>query len=259
MDSVPFRDNFWNIPHWAQIFLYFTMAIATLSMLLGLYWRARIWRKGRPDSRSDHLGERLGRLFRYAIAQVRILSQRYPGLMHFGIFWGFLLLFLGTALATLDADIWEPLGSKLLIGSFYLVYELVLDLAGLFFIIALGLAIYRRYAQRPHRLGSTRLFGGFTFTLAILLVINVTGFLVEGMRLAVLQPDWGPWSLVGWAIGQLVLYSGMDVVTMSSIHLSLWVLHFALVGVLIATLPYSTLFHLFTAPLNAGRPDAGRQ
>jgi Fe-S oxidoreductase len=142
------------------------------------------------------------------------------------------------------------LGGKLLIGPFYLIYELVLDLAGLFFVVALGMAIYRRYIQRPDRLGSTRLFGGFTFTLTILLVINLTGLLVEGLRLAVVQPAWGPWSLVGWSIGQLVLATGMDEVTIRSVHLSFWVLHFGLVGIFMATLPYSTLFHLFTAPLN---------
>ncbi|MGW8180860.1 MAG: hypothetical protein ACWGQW_19180, partial [bacterium] len=194
MDSVPFRDNFWNIPFWAQIFLYFTMAVATLAMLLGVYWRIRVWRKGQPALRFDRLGDRLGCLITYAIGQVKILNQRYPGVMHFGIFWGFVLLFVGTALATLDSDIWEPLGGKLLIGPFYLIYELVLDLAGLFFIVALGMAIYRRYVQRPARLGSTLLFGGFKFTLTILLLLNVTGLLVEGMRLAVVQPEWGPWS-----------------------------------------------------------------
>jgi Fe-S oxidoreductase/nitrate reductase gamma subunit len=250
MDSVPFRDNFWNIPHWAQIFLYFTMAVATLAMLIGIYWRIRVWRNGQPSVRFDRLGERFGRLIKFAIAQVRILNQRYPGVMHFGVFWGFVVLFMGTVLATLDADIWEPLGGKLLIGPFYLIYELLLDLAGLAFIVALGLAIYRRYIQRPDRLGSTRLFGGFTFTLTILLLINVTGFLVEGLRLAVEKPAWGPWSPGGWAIAQIFLATGMDNVAIRSVHLSFWVLHFALVGLFIATLPYSTLFHLFTAPLN---------
>ncbi len=250
MDSVPFRDNFWNVPYWAQIFLYFTMAIATLAMLLGIYWRIRIWRQGQPTVRFDRLGERFGRLVKYAVAQLKILDQRYPGLMHLGIFWGFVLLFIGTALATLDVDVWEPLGGKLLIGPFYLIYELVLDLAGLFFIVALGMAIYRRYVQRPDRLSSTRLFGGFTFTLTILLLLNVTGLLIEGLRIAVVQPEWGAWSPVGWAIGQLVLATGMDEVTMRSVHLSFWVLHFGLVGVFLATLPYSSLFHLFTAPLN---------
>jgi Fe-S oxidoreductase/nitrate reductase gamma subunit len=250
MDPVPFRDNFWNVPHWAQVFLYFSMAVAVLAMLLGIVGRIRIWRKGQPASRFDHLDERFRRLFTYGVAQVKILSQRYPGLMHLGIFWGFVLLFIGTALATLDVDVWEPLGGKLLIGPFYLVYELVLDLAGLFFVIALGMAIYRRYGQRPARLGSTRLFGGFTFTLTILLVINVTGLLVEGLRLAVVRPPWGPWSAVGWSLGQLALAAGMDEFALRSLHFSLWVLHFGLVGVFIATLPYSTLFHMFTAPLN---------
>ncbi len=247
---LPLRVNFWNIPHWAQIFLYFTMAIAVLAMLLGLYWRIRVWRKGRSEARFDRLGERFGRLIEYAIAQVKILNQRYPGAMHFGIFWGFVLLFIGTVLATLDADVWELLGGKLLIGPIYLIYELVLDLAGLFFIIALGMAIYRRYVRQPDRLGSTRLFGGFVFTLTVLLLINITGFLVEGLRLAVVQSEWGPWSFVGWSIAQLFLVTGMDEMTLRSIHLSFWVLHFALVGTFIATLPYSTLFHLFTAPLN---------
>lgn len=251
MDSLPpLRVNFWNIPHWAQIFLYFSMAAAVLAMLLGIYWRIRVWRKGRPAARFDCLGARLGRLIRYAIAQVRILSQRYPGAMHFGVFWGFVLLFIGTVLATLDADVWELLGGKLLIGPPYLVYEVVLDLAGLLFIVALGMAIYRRYVRQPDRLGPTRLFGGFAFTLTILLVINITGFLIEGLRLAVVQPEWGPWSFFGWSIAQFFLASDMGETTLRSIHLSFWVLHFALVGVFIVTLPYSTLFHLLTAPLN---------
>ncbi|MEJ2560843.1 MAG: (Fe-S)-binding protein, partial [Anaerolineae bacterium] len=112
------------------------------------------------------------------------------------------------------------------------------------------MAIYRRYAQRPDRLSTTRLFGGFTFTLTILLLLNVTGLLIEGLRIAVVQPEWGGWSPVGWVIGQVALATGMDEVTMRSVHLSFWVLHFGLVGVFLATLPYSTLFHLFTAPLN---------
>ncbi len=250
MDSAPFRDNLWNIPYWAQIFLYFTMALATLAMLLGIYGRIRVWRKGQPELRFDRPRERFGRLIKYAVAQLKILNQRYPGLMHLGMFWGFILLFLGTALATLDADIWEPLGGKLLIGPFYLVYELVLDLAGFFFVVALGMAIYRRYVQRPERLGSTRLFGGFTFTLTMLFLINLTGLLVEGLRIAVVQPAWGPWSLVGWVIGQAFLAAGMGESTLRSIHFSFWMLHFGLAGMFIVTLPYSTLFHLVTAPLN---------
>ncbi len=123
MDTEPLRQNFWNIPSWAQVFLYLVMALAVAAFLAGLYRRLLVWRAGRPAPGFDHFGQRLGRLARYAIVQVRLLGQRYPGVMHAAIFWAFLILFAGTAPATLDADVYSPLGSKLLKGDFYLIYS----------------------------------------------------------------------------------------------------------------------------------------
>ena len=34
----------------------------------------------------------------------------------------------------------------------------------------------------------------------LLFVIGVTGFLVEGLRLAADRPPWEPWSVVGWQL-----------------------------------------------------------
>jgi len=50
--------------------------------------------------------------------------------MHAIMFWGFLALFMGTVLATIDYDIRCRSGYKLLKGRFYLFYETVLDLFG---------------------------------------------------------------------------------------------------------------------------------
>src|SRR2546425_5114921 len=94
-----------------------------------------------------------------ALGQARTLSQAYPGVMHAIMFWGFLALFMGTALATIDYDITLPLfGYKLLKGDFYLVYETVLDLFGLFFVVGLGMAVWRRFVVRPHRVDPTARF-----------------------------------------------------------------------------------------------------
>jgi Fe-S oxidoreductase/nitrate reductase gamma subunit len=250
MDAQPLRHNFWNVPYGAQILLYFVMALAVLAFLVGLTWRIRVWRAGRPAPRFDHLNQRLGRLARYAVAQVRVLGQRYPGVMHAAIFWAFLFLLAGTALATLDADIYEPLSLKLLKGDFYLIYKIVLDLAGLAFVAGLALAIYRRGITRPARLGPTRLMGGFTFTLGLLLAINLSGLLVESLRLAVVRPPWAAYSVVGYPLSLGLLALGLDEATLRSLHLGLWFFHFGAVAVFIAALPYSTLFHLVTAPLN---------
>jgi Fe-S oxidoreductase len=250
MDTEPWRQNFWNIPYWAQIFLYLAMALAVLALLVGVYRRIQVWRAGQPTPGFDHLSQRLGRLARYAVAQVRLLGQRYPGVMHAAIFWAFLFLFAGTALATLDADVYSPLSLKLLKGDFYLIYKTVLDLAGLAFVAGLALAIYRRYVTRPDRLGPTRLMGGFAFTLGLLLAINLSGLLVESLRLAVVRPPWAGYSVVGYPLSLGLGALGLDEATLRGLHLGMWFLHFGAVAAFVATLPYSTLFHLVTAPLN---------
>ncbi len=56
---------------------------------------------------------------KHVLGQARMLSQAYPGIMHAMMFWGFLALFMGTVLATIDWDITLPLfGYKLLKGDF---------------------------------------------------------------------------------------------------------------------------------------------
>ena len=53
--------------------------------------------------------------------------------------------------------------------------------------------------MRPKRIDPT---SHFAWVLALLFVINVTGFVLEACRLAVVKPWWAPWSPVGWALGQ---------------------------------------------------------
>src|SRR5437867_3653562 len=203
--EVPFRDTFWNVPGWGQFVLYALSVVAIGVFALGMWQRVSVWLEGKPENRFDRLPERLRFLLRHGFLQARTLTQRYPGVMHALMFWGFCALFLGTALATIDYDVTVPLGFKLLKGPFYLLYELSLDLFGLFFVIGLGLALYRRFVVRPSRVDPTP---GFAGALALLLAINVTGFVLEACRLAVVKPWWGPWSPVGWGLGQALLGVG---------------------------------------------------
>src|SRR6266566_2949535 len=185
--SVPFRDTFWNVPGWAQVSLYVGGVVAVAIFAYGFWQRVQLWRAGLPEDRFDHIPERLKLVAKHALGQARVLSQAYPGVMHATMFWGFLALFMGTVLATVDYDITLPLfGYKLLKGDFYLCYETVLDLFGLFFVVGLGMAVYRRFVLRPQRIDPEARFAN---VLALLFVINVTGF-VEAARLAVVQPAW---------------------------------------------------------------------
>jgi Fe-S oxidoreductase/nitrate reductase gamma subunit len=246
--SIPFRDTFWNVPGWAQIALYVGGALAIAYLVYGLWQRVTLWRQGLPEDRLDRIPERLGLVAVHALGQVRTLSQAYPGVMHAIMFWGFLALFMGTVLATIDWDIALPLfGYKLLKGDFYLFYETVLDLFGLFFVVGLGMALWRRFVTRPARIEPS---ARFAWALGLLLVINVTGFVMEACRLAVVAPWWAPWSPVGYALGRVFVAVGLGPEALRGLHLATWVFHAAIALVFIAIIPYSYFVHLITTPLN---------
>ena len=246
--AVPFRDTFWNVPVWAQVALYLGAIVAVTVFVYGLAERVRLWRAGRPEPRLDRIRDRVALVLTHALGQARTLSQAYPGVMHAIMFWGFLALFIGTVLATIDYDVTVPFfGYKLLRGSFYLVYETVLDMFGLFFVLGLGMALWRRFVRRPERIDPTARFAA---ALGLLLVINVTGFVMEACRLAAVRPAWAPWSPVGWLLGQGMLAAGMSESVLRATHLAVWLFHAAVSLAFVALVPYSYFVHLITTPLN---------
>jgi Fe-S oxidoreductase/nitrate reductase gamma subunit len=248
MSGVPFRDTFWNVPFWAQIALYAGGILAVAIFAYGVWQQVQLWRQGGPENRLDRIPDRVRLVLTHALGQVRVLSQAYPGIMHATMFWGFLALFMGTVLATIDYDITLPLFDvKLLKGPFYLFYETVLDLFGLFFVIGLAMAVHRRFVARSPRVDPTSRFAN---VLALLLVINVTGFVMEACRIAATRPDWGPWSPVGYFLGQIFLVLGMSEGALRGLHLGTWLFHAVISLGFIAVIPYSYFMHLITTPVN---------
>jgi Fe-S oxidoreductase len=243
---MPERVDFWGIPHdWVspEIFVYSIMALATLVLLFRLYRRASLWwRVGRPEVRWDRLHVRLGRLITYAIVQTRVLSQRYPGVMHVALAWGFFVFFMGTALATIDSHFF-----KFLRGNIYLLYKFVLDIFTVFFLVGAVLAAYRRYVQRPRRL---TLKPEFTRSLVLVAVIVAGGLIVESLRLAVEQPAWAWSSPAGWVLAQVWMATAASDTALTNWHLAVWAFHLFTVALLFVTLPAGTLLHVLTGPFN---------
>ena len=248
MTGLPVRDTFWNIPTWAIIGVYAGGALALAIFAWGVYRRVQIWRQGGPEMRWDQVPARVARVVRDVLLQLRIISQPYPGIMHATMFWGFLVLFLGTAVATLDWEVTRLLFDyRVLQGTFYLLFEAALDLSGLLLALGLGLAAWRRFVTRPRRIEPAP---KFAYALAALFLILATGFVIEGARLAVTRPQWGAWSPVGWAIGQGLLAAGLNEASLRNLHLSLWIFHGVIVFGFIALIPRTYFNHLVATPLN---------
>jgi Fe-S oxidoreductase/nitrate reductase gamma subunit len=242
MENIPFRENFWNVPEVLHIVVYVTMAIAVLALLWQIGQHLLMWLGGRPLERWDHLGQRLWRLMVYVGGQRRLFRRTFGGIMHAGLFYGMLILFLGTAVATIDADF-----VPILKGPVYLAFEFALDLFGLLLIVGVLMGIGRRLIQRPQEL---TLDGRFYYTLGLLFIVALGGFLIEGLRLAVIKPWWGVYSFVGWGIAQVFLATDWSEPVLRSVHTGVWTFHLITVAVLIATLPQTTLWHVLAAPVN---------
>jgi len=247
MDIVG-REVFWNVGQGARWITYALMIITFIFLIYGLRKRYAMWRigKGFPFNFSQRLWERIGYFISNGIFHKSILRESYPGLMHFFIFWGFLILAIGTALVALQDDIIRPFFKEnILQGNFYLIFSFFLDLAGIIAVIGIVMALWRRYVTRPERLDNKP---DDFITLIWIIVVLITGFFVEGARIAFSRPPFEVWSFVGWFTSSLFVNLSKDSISVT--HVVLWYVHMLLSFGLIVYIAYSRLLHIITSSLN---------
>src|SRR3984893_9537908 len=168
-----------------------------------------MWRRRRPAESIEHIGERLRQVLAVVFLHRRLLRPGYvyAGLMHLFIFWGFVVLFIGTLIVLLEADIVRPyFGLSFYQGTFYVVYKLVINLFGLLFLIGLLMAVYRRYGQKLPKF--KRNLSDDAIVLGILLFLGITGFLLEALRLSATHDAAAPIHWVAYPL--TLLLNGVD-------------------------------------------------
>ena len=191
---------------------------------------------------------RLWDLFVNAVLQVRIWDKAYPGLMHVLIFGGVTIQVLGTFVNLTQMQLFIPLLElPFPRGSGYLVFELVMDLAGVAILVGVGMALVRRLVLRPKALESS---WDDYYALAMLTLIPLAGFTTEGARLVVNNPVWAAWSPVGNLVANLMRSAGMTPESAANLHRYMVFTHVLLGLALVASIPFTKLRHLIYAPLN---------
>ncbi len=253
----------------AEIGLFYVLGFAAIAAFAyGVHVQVRKYRRGAPLTLEGGLGPRLKTMVATVLAH-RTLDRRDPaaGHAHRLIFYGFSLLFIGTATITLQYDILEPLfGIRFWQGGFYLVFSLILDVAGVALIAGLLYMMVRRgwlklpkldYARpdrmpgdpdydRPHYRREDWAF------LWLLLLIGVTGYLLEAARLVWLRDRADVWDMRWWSPVGAALAAGMQAAGLrqdggASLRHGLWWFHGVIALAFIALIPYSKVKHMFTA------------
>ena len=251
------REVLGNIDTLSKCVMY---ALATVSLGIfswGIWRRVRLWKLGKSTGKRLPWSVIVSRLFAKVLLQKKVRQGRVgAGRAHSLLFGGFVVLFIGTVLiaiehyggALLGYGTGNPLFHK---GLYFVVYEFVLDTAGL----AL-LAGCFWFAVRRLRSNSSMAHTPVDWlVLGLLAAIAVTGYFTEGLRIIREQTPYPAVSYVGWGTSHLLSMFGTSSNNVSTVHLALWWLHTAMAFVLIAAFPFTRLFHVVAGAVNFSTAD----
>ena len=260
--TIPCRTNFNFLPDWTLLAIYAVTGVALLVAAYGLWDRWRIWKQGPAGSTGASLWLHLQRLLVIAVFQKKVARRRYAGVMHILLYTGFIALAIGTTIVAVNTDVTSHVNWDILRGNPYLIFKAALDFMGLAFLVGLGMVFFRRLAQRPKYLRNER---PDLFLPGVLFLLILQGYLLEAIRLAVLQPPWQEWSFFGYGLSLLLRAVGVNAslatvtVTATSVTITplpvlawtygvLWWFHAGTWSFVLATLPWTKASHFLFSP-----------
>jgi Fe-S oxidoreductase/nitrate reductase gamma subunit len=253
----------WEVTLWYLLaFISTAIFVAAVSRLVWKYRRGR----GSQGLRPTPVG--LVRAIRAILSHSGIRRRSsLGGIGHLGIFYGFVVLFIGTVILAVQIDFTEPLFSfSFWYGWFYLTYSLILDLAGVALIVGVSVMIVRRVLVRPSRLDYQRVDSvsgydrrrytwGDWYLLVALLFLALTGYLLEAFRIAESNPSFEVWSPVGWLLAQGLRMGGLNDGAAQVAHHVLWWVHGAAALIFVSSVPFTKAVHMLTSPASLSLRD----
>jgi Fe-S oxidoreductase/nitrate reductase gamma subunit len=252
-----FREIFWDIPLGPYI-LYPLGLLAAAILVYALLGRFRLWSIGKPDNRLDNPCKRIWNFIVTGLVDglfhKRFFREPYSGTIHFLLFFGSILLLIGTALDVINHYI-----VHFLVGNVYLGVSFAADVGGVMMLIGTIMAAIRRYVQKPKRF-DTILDDGIA--LILIFVVVATGYFIEGFRMLIAtpegltqpefysHPEWSIWSFGGYFIASL--FAGLSEGARLTWYMILYWFHAALAlgAIYYVCFSFSKLSHILVSPAN---------
>ncbi len=229
------------LPGWLVFYALIVIALALFVHRVAYLFR--LMQIGKPTARWDHTPARLRAVVVFVLGQLRLLrGDFWPGLMHATIFWGFIILTLGT-LEFFGKGVTEAFFLPFLSDT--PAYLILQDVFSLLVIAAVAYAAFRRLVTKPKRL--TLSVEGLVILLLIF-GLMVTDLVADAIRIILAPAATDRWSFAGSALaGALAGLPSLGVQTL--FHVSWW-LHAAILLGFLVWLPYSKHLHIMAAPFN---------
>ena len=177
--------------------------------------------------------------FRYGLVQTRMFRDPPAGAMHFGIFWGFILLAIGTANAATGGLV-EAVLSWPADGALWTAITALQNAVAIVVLACIAYAIFRRVVVRPSRLTLNR---HALVILGLIGAVVATELLAQVFEVAAYGEI--PGAFVANALGGALAVLGADV--NGALFAIFWWAHMVLVAVFLVYLPFGKHLHIATA------------
>jgi len=227
----------------------FVLTIAFGLFSLNVQRLVSYMRLGLPENRSDHHWARLANVARVGIAQTKILREPIAGFMHATIFWGFIVLTLGTIEIFLQGVFNGFSYERILWHPVYALYAVSQDVFAVLVLAAVAFAFYRRLVLHPRRLEGDRIEHLDAYVILGLIAGLMITLLLTNALLSVLDPSAvGPEKFISRALGRP--FENISVRSARTAQLTFWWAHVFLVLIFLNYLPYSKHLHVVTSLIN---------
>ena len=198
----------------------------------------------KKDDRFQNVGARIKKVLGIAFGQSKLLREPLAGLLHFLIFWGF-MIFLFAVIEAIIQGFYTSFSLKFL-GPVYSVITLVTDILGLLVILSVIVALIRRFVIKVPRLQLDRsaeidaaviLLLIFFVVVTMYLQYSASIYINGGTHNFELRP-------VSEAISNILYGSVQSTENMYEIS---WWTHIVLIFSFLNFLPYSKHLHVLTS------------
>ena len=264
------RETFETLAMSEVTLFYLLIPVVLAIFAIGVFRLVRKYRRGRGRTKLHQLFARGRRVLTEAALHRRIArGEPSARLGHLAILYGFVALLIATTILMVNDDLLKfVFGIDLLTDGAYFLYSFLSDVFGLLFVVGISGMMVRRL-QRQRRYDYTRplgtagafdrrlyVVGDWVFLLSMLF-LGVTGFVIEAYRIAVTDPSFEVWSIVGWTLSRAIRAAGVIAPTaeVDALRHFLWWGHAIVAFIAIAAIPYTKAVHMLTSPASIGAAD----
>ena len=161
----PFAD----VPAYPLVFPLFWGAVVFFVLAMARHLRVFAAVRAEGPSPFADIPRRFVGLIQYAFIQTKMFKDARAGLMHAGIFWGFVLLTIGTA-NVVTGGIIEQVLSIPFDGLLWTLVSAMQNVVAVIVLVSIGWAFFRRLVTKPRRL---------TFNRDALVILSMIGGVVR--------------------------------------------------------------------------------